>query len=137
MDAAAHTAPTQARRSPEIPSAIVFRRSGEDVAAALVDVLTRLGHQRPLFVFGRASRGMIGQPLLIDIGAQLACRSVDVASAHVDEVQAVRAALTECDVVVGVGGGQTLDVAKYAAHGAGLSFVAVPTQASQDRKSVV
>ena len=117
-----------------IPKALVFRRSSEDVAAALAEVLTGLGVERPLFVFGRASRGMLGQSLLIDVGAQLACRSIDVARAHVDEIAFVREALAEggCDAVLGVGGGQTLDVAKYAAFGAGLPFVAVPTQASHD-----
>jgi hypothetical protein len=50
---------------------------------------------KPLFVFGRASRGMLGRSLMIDLGAQLACRSLDVASAHLDEVEAVRVALQE------------------------------------------
>ena len=137
MDAASETAPVPARRSPEIPQAIVFRRSNEGVAAALVGVLAQLGLQRPLFVFGRASRGMLGRSLLIDLGAQLACRSLDVTSAHVDEVENVRSALRDqpCDVIVGVGGGQTLDVAKYAAFDTGLPFVAVPTQASHDGMS--
>ena len=122
------------RGAPDIPQAIVFRRSSEDVAAALNDVLLGMGADRPLFVFGRSSREMIGRSLLIDLGAQLACRSLDVASAHLDEVAAVQAAVAsgECNAVVGVGGGQTLDVAKYAAFGAQLPFVAVPTQASHD-----
>lgn len=125
------------RRSPEIPQAIVFRRSSEDVAAALYEVIATMNLHKPLFVFGRASRGMLGRSLMIDLGAQLACQSLDVASAHLDEVEAVRAALQEqgCDVVVGVGGGQTLDVAKYAAYDTGLPFIAVPTQASHDGMS--
>lgn len=137
MDAAADIAGPHARRSPEIPQAIVFRRSSEDVAAALFDVIATMNLHKPLFVFGRASRGMLGRSLMIDLGAQMACQALDVASAHLDEVEAVLEALgaQSCDVVVGVGGGQTLDVAKYAAFKAGLPFVAVPTQASHDGMS--
>ena len=137
MDAAADIVPAPARRSPEIPQAIVFRRSSEDVAAALVDVIAALNVDRPLFVFGRTSRGMLGRSLMIDLGAQMACQSLDVASAHLDEVEAVRAAAKAqgCEVIVGVGGGQTLDVAKYAAYDVGRPFIAGPTQASHDGMS--
>jgi glycerol-1-phosphate dehydrogenase [NAD(P)+] len=81
---------------------------------------------------------MIGRSLVIDLGTQLACRAVDVARGTLDEVDLVRQQLDSgggCDVVVGVGGGQTLDVAKFAAFGAGLPFIAVPTQASHDGMS--
>jgi glycerol-1-phosphate dehydrogenase [NAD(P)+] len=41
-------------------------------------------------------------------------------------------AVEHLDVVFAVGGGQVLDTAKYAAFAAGVPFVSVPTQASQD-----
>ena len=37
-----------------------------------------------------------------------------------------------CDVVAGIGGGRSVDVAKMAAHGLGLPFASVPTAASHD-----
>lgn len=121
-------------RAAEIPSAIVFARTDRDVARALAETLSVLEANRPLIAFGRTGRSLIGSSILIDLGPRLACTPVDIASGSIEEAERLRLAVEEsgADVVVGVGGGRTIDVGKLGAFQAGVPFVAVPTQASHD-----
>lgn len=121
-------------RAAEIPSAIVFGRSDRDAARALVDTLGQLEVARPLIAFGQQGRALLGSSLLIDLGPRLACTPVAISGGTVEEAERLRATVEEkgAEAVVAVGGGRTIDVAKYAAFLAGVPFVAVPTQASHD-----
>jgi glycerol-1-phosphate dehydrogenase [NAD(P)+] len=121
-------------RAAEIPSAIVFARSDRDVARALADTLSVIEAQRPLVAFGRNGRALIGSSILIDLGPRLACTPIEISSGSVDEAERLRRLVEEsgADVVVGAGGGRTIDVGKLGAFRAGVPFVAVPTQASHD-----
>jgi len=57
----------------------------------------------------------------------------DVKEASVEEaVRLLGAVPSSCKVLIGVGGGKALDVAKYAASLAGLPYFAVPTSLSND-----
>jgi glycerol-1-phosphate dehydrogenase [NAD(P)+] len=60
--------------------------------------------------------------------------SVTVSSATMDDVEKVKSVAKEvdADVIIGVGGGKAIDVAKYAAHILGKSFVSAPTTPSHD-----
>ena len=121
-------------RAAEIPSAIVFTRSDRDVAKALADTFAQLELHRPLVVFGQRTRALLGSSILIDLGPRLPCTPVAIAGGTVEEAERIRSAVVEAgaDAVVGIGGGRTIDVAKYAAFLAAVPFVAVPTQASHD-----
>jgi|1186.fasta_scaffold13107_3 glycerol-1-phosphate dehydrogenase [NAD(P)+] len=121
-------------RAAEIPSSIVFGRSDRDVAKGLAETLGRLDLAQPLVAFGERGRALLGSSLLIDLGPKLACRPLTITGGTVEEAERLRDTVrdTGADVVVAVGGGRTIDVAKYASHLAGVAFVAVPTQASHD-----
>jgi glycerol-1-phosphate dehydrogenase [NAD(P)+] len=112
----------------------VFARSHRETVRALADALDRLAVRRPLFVFGRESRAMIGRGLTIDCHARRPAGVMEVAGASTRAVRRVREAITagHHDAVVGCGGGQTLDVAKFSAFRAGVPLVSLPTQATHD-----
>lgn len=59
-------------------------------------------------------------------------RVVEEASLEAANEVASEALLDKVDVIVGLGGGKSIDVAKFAAKVAGKSFVSVPTAASHD-----
>ncbi len=94
----------------------------------LAVVLARNGIRRPFLVassYGhRMLRGVVGQ-----IGSAGPGGGATQASAR-STARAARQA--GADAVVAAGGGRCLDVGKLAAAGAGLPFVAVPTQLSHD-----
>lgn len=129
--------PTEGRlapRSAEVPARLVFCHTDDETADALVTTLEQMSAERPLFVFGRSGRALIGRSLLIDCRGQFDCLAVETAGAAVDEVERLERAITEgsADVVVSCGGGQTLDAGKYAAARQDVPFISVPTQATHD-----
>jgi glycerol-1-phosphate dehydrogenase [NAD(P)+] len=121
-------------RTAQIPSALVFAHSHRETVRALADTLDRLAVERPLFVFGTESRALIGRGLTIDCHAHLPAAVLEVAGASMQAVGHVREAIAagRHDAVIGCGGGQTLDVAKFSAFQAGVPLVSVPTQATHD-----
>jgi glycerol-1-phosphate dehydrogenase [NAD(P)+] len=121
-------------RTAQIPSTLVFTHSHRETARALADTLDRLAVRRPLFVFGRESRAVIGRGLTIDCHAHLPAAVVEVAGASMQAVSDVHEAIVEGrhDAVIGCGGGQTLDVAKFSAFRAGVQLISLPTQATHD-----
>jgi glycerol-1-phosphate dehydrogenase [NAD(P)+] len=129
-----HADPRQGTRVAQIPSALLFTQTHKETSRALTTVVERLGGRRPLFVFGRESRARIGSCLIIDCHGHFGSGVVEVAGASLREVARVGdAILTEShDAVIGCGGGQTLDVAKYGAFQAAVPFISVPTQATHD-----
>jgi glycerol-1-phosphate dehydrogenase [NAD(P)+] len=72
--------------------------------------------------------------VIIDCHAQVGGAAVEIGGAYMTEVARVVQAITAArsDSVIGCGGGQTLDAAKYAAFKAGVPFVSLPTQATHD-----
>ncbi len=128
-----HT-PASSARSTEIPRWISFAHSDGELARTLNEILGELGVERPLLVFGRSSREMLGQSLLIDVGTQLDATAVDLHEGTVEEALSLAERLERenLDAVIGVGGGRTLDVAKFVAARGGAPFAALPTQASHD-----
>jgi glycerol-1-phosphate dehydrogenase [NAD(P)+] len=123
-----------ATRTAEVPSALRFTHSDSDTSRAVCDVIDGLGVRRPLFVFGREGAMLIGRSIVIDCHARLSSAVISVGCASLAEVARVAAAIAagRHDAVIGCGGGQTLDVAKYAAFQAAVPFVSLPTQATHD-----
>jgi glycerol-1-phosphate dehydrogenase [NAD(P)+] len=127
-------APRGGTRTAQIPATLVFAYSDRETARALADTLDRLAVGRPLFVFGTESRGVIGRGLTIDCHARSPVAALEVPGASMRATVAVRKAIAagNHDAVIGCGGGQTLDVAKYSASRSGIPFISLPTQATHD-----
>ncbi|NMO15890.1 iron-containing alcohol dehydrogenase family protein [Pyxidicoccus fallax] len=97
--------------------------------------LARAGHRRILLLVSTGLQPALGQRL----EASLARDGIFLAGREeVDEASFEHAATLfsrvppGCEAVVGFGGGRALDVAKYVAFLAGLSYLAVPTSLSND-----
>jgi glycerol-1-phosphate dehydrogenase [NAD(P)+] len=112
----------------EFPQVILFDSSDseDDAAAALRDGVESLGADSPMVVssqHGAQLASLIkGTHVSPDTGANQQW-AAEVGS---------RAHRSGADVIVAVGGGRCLDVAKLAAARAGLKVIAVPTQLSHD-----
>ena len=102
--------------------------SDEDRAAVeLAALLRRNGIQRPFLVGSERGRRLVAAvPFVGVVGRHT---GISQASARAVAKAARRAG---AQAVVAVGGGRCLDVGKLAAAGAGIAFVAIPTQLSHD-----
>ena len=110
-----------------VQGAGVLGRSGE--------LISKIG-KRVMLLWDAPVRGIVGAPLLADLKkAGLTVEDVLFAG---DSTKAEAKRVAEllkssgCDVIMGVGGGKTLDTAKAAAAQAGTKMISVPTVASND-----
>ena len=137
LDARGSLLPTveRAGRPPQLvaaPASPLITVSEADVdedqaALELAALLHSNGIRRPFMVGSDRGRRLVGAIPLVGSADQR--MGVSQASARAIAKAARRAG---ADAVVAVGGGRCLDVGKLAAAGAGLAFVAVPTQLSHD-----
>ncbi|MGH7897784.1 MAG: iron-containing alcohol dehydrogenase family protein, partial [Candidatus Binatia bacterium] len=117
-------------RTIQIP---VFLRIGNRLLDELPAILAEhhLRFQSPIVVATSRSEEIAGRRVAraLDSGS-----SVIVRDNRRQSVDAVRSAAREraADLLVGVGGGTPLDVAKYAAAGERLAFLSIPTSPSND-----
>ena len=110
-----------------VQGAGVLGRSGE--------LISKIG-KRVMVLWDAPVRGIVGAPLLADLKkAGLTVEDVLFAGDST-KAEAKRVAdllkSSGCDVIMGVGGGKTLDTAKAAAAQAGTKMISVPTVASND-----
>jgi glycerol-1-phosphate dehydrogenase [NAD(P)+] len=116
-------------RSIQIP---IFLRIGHELLGEIPALLAEhhLHFRAPLVVSGPHSRTVAGDAVARSVGGPCIVVGTDGA----DSVAKVRAAVRErqADLVIGVGGGTPLDIAKLAAAGERLSFLSVPTTPSND-----
>ena len=109
---------------------------GKDVASLVGETLSRLGfHGAALMVTGEVVLPLAGSKVLESMKAKgMKTETMTVRSSTTEEVKKVEERIREFepDIVVGVGGGKDIDVAKFGSKKAGRSFVSVPTAASHD-----
>lgn len=112
-----------------MPEVFVFDGEGESEAASELELrLRELGSERPYTLASRHGEKLAGH-LSDRPGHEVVPRAADQAWAS-DLGTRVKSA--EADVVIAIGGGRTLDVAKIAAARAGVTIITVPTQLTHD-----
>ncbi len=109
---------------------------GKNVAPSVGETLTRLGFHGPvLVVTGQTVISIAGDTVLESLQhAGLKSSTMLVENATTEQVSRVEAEIrkTKPDIVVGLGGGKDIDVAKLSSMKAATKFVSVPTTASHD-----
>ena len=109
---------------------------GRNVAPLVGETLVRLGFHGPgLIVTGETVNGIAGGIVLESLkAANFRSETMIVQNSTTDQVAKVEHKIREMapDIVVGVGGGKDIDVAKLSSMKAGKSFLSVPTAASHD-----
>ena len=129
--------------SPDPPKAIPVHRIdlprivlvGRGVLSALNGICGELGFHRALIVTGRSTLKVAGEKvqwILANDGIN-SDKSI-VEDAQLETVGRVMedAQRSKAEVLIGVGGGRSIDVAKLAAAKTGCAFISVPTVASHD-----
>jgi glycerol-1-phosphate dehydrogenase [NAD(P)+] len=117
-----------------VPGTIAFCYSDPEIANVLTRMLDGLSATKPLVVFGRTSQALLGPALTSSLGPRVLYETVEVQNEDLAEASRLGEAIAgdAIDAVVGIGGGRTLDISKYAAYQQGVPFIALPTQASHD-----
>ena len=109
---------------------------GTNVAPLVGETLTRLGFHGPtLVVTGEKVLSLAGDTVLDSLRkCNIKTETITVQSSTTEEVSRVEKNVRQMnpDVVVGLGGGKDIDVAKLGSMKAGRSFLSVPTTASHD-----
>lgn len=109
---------------------------GKNVAPAVGETLRRLGFKGPaLIVTGHKVISIVGEIVIDSLkGAGFKSSTIIVENATTDEVSRVQNEIRQVDpdIVVGIGGGKDIDVAKLGSMKSGMRFISVPTAASHD-----
>ncbi|MEM1657541.1 MAG: NAD(P)-dependent glycerol-1-phosphate dehydrogenase [Candidatus Jordarchaeales archaeon] len=117
----------------ELPRKIVV---GRDVIYMVGDVCKKLGLMgSALIVSGPKTSKIAGEKVSTSLyDAKISSQIVIIEESTMKEVEKVRAISKKVrpQLIIGVGGGKSIDVAKLSAHLEGLPFISVPTAASHD-----
>ena len=109
---------------------------GKNVAPSIGETLSRLGFRGPvLVVTGQTVISIAGDTILKSLkNAGLKSSTMLVENATTEQVSRVESEIYNLkpDIVVGLGGGKDIDVAKLSSMKAGTKFASVPTTASHD-----
>ncbi len=109
---------------------------GKNVALSVGETLTRLSFHGPaLVVTGQQVIAIAGDIVLDSLkGAGIKSSTIIVESSTTEEVSRVEGEIHRAkpDIVIGVGGGKDIDVAKLSSMKAATRFLSIPTVASHD-----
>jgi glycerol-1-phosphate dehydrogenase [NAD(P)+] len=117
----------------QLPREVVL---GNGTLELIVPICKKLGFSKSAFVITGVETYMVAGRRVIDSlnDSGISTDHLLVYSPTVEEVNAVKARVKETkpQVILGVGGGTKIDVAKLGAAHQGLPFISVPTTASHD-----
>ena len=108
---------------------------GEKVLKNTCLICNELGFKNALIVTGKTTYNIAGketQEILEERGIKARCTFVESATLETVKVVKEEAMAGGFDVVLGVGGGRNIDVAKLSAAQTGKFFISIPTVASHD-----
>lgn len=108
---------------------------GEEILHRLCSVCSELGLNKALIVTGRTTYNVAGKQAQTFLEeSKIQADHIFVENATLDTVGNVtaKAQEMEADVILGVGGGRNIDVAKLTAYKSNRFFISVPTVASHD-----
>ncbi len=117
----------------DLPKRVVI---GEDVLHTLPDLISDLHLGRRVFIVtGPNIRKVIGESiasLLSDKGFSVELSSVH--NTYIDEVERIKDEVINFRpaLIIGLGGGKSIDTAKYVSSKTGIPFISIPTAASHD-----
>lgn len=117
----------------QLPREVVL---GNGTLELVVPICKKLGFSKSAFVVTGVETYMVAGRRVIDLlnDSGISTDHLLVYSPTVEEVGAVKAKIKETkpQVILGVGGGTKIDVAKLSAAHQGIPFISVPTTASHD-----
>lgn len=116
----------------ELPREVVM---GEGVIKLSGDIMKRMNLKSALLVTGERTYEVAGEDVIDSLKeAGSLIEHLIVKTPTMEEVEKVRGRIREIgpDVVVGVGGGKIIDVAKLSSAKQRIPFISVPTNASHD-----
>lgn len=108
---------------------------GESILDQTSDICREVGAEKALIVTGETTYKVAGKDTarnLVENDIQTECTFVEDATLYtvgevIHEIQEIGA-----DIVLGVGGGRNIDIAKASSARAGIRFISIPTVASHD-----
>ncbi|MHB8170295.1 MAG: iron-containing alcohol dehydrogenase family protein [Thermincolia bacterium] len=118
-----------------IPRYFRLVKGTPEAGRTLVELISKLKAGKPLFIMGNHSSQLLGRPILDHFGWELPRWDELIIDANNRaQVDLVRRRIREegHDLVVGIGSGRVLDVAKYGAALEGVNFLSMPTLLSHD-----
>ena len=123
--------PDRRRHVMRLPEVVVV---GEDLVGGVGEELKRMfGRCRVLLVTGPSVGRLYGERVARSLGGEGFTVITAVArSPSVGEAERILAETGGADIIIGVGGGRPIDIAKYVAYRLGAAFVSVPTSAAHD-----
>ncbi len=116
----------------ELPRLVLV---GEDILPAVGECCSNFGFKKALVVSGSKTYDVAGRSVdkfLMDSGVHVERFIVGIGDVRDVNRIVERVDKLGAEVVVGVGGGRVIDVAKLSSHRAHISFISVPTSASHD-----
>jgi len=117
----------------QLPREVVV---GDETLSLIGDICKRLGFSKSVFVVTGPDTQLVAGRRVIDLlrGKGMDVDHLVVGSSTIWDVRAVEGRIRELkpQVVLGVGGGTKIDVAKLSSARQGIPFISVPTTASHD-----
>jgi glycerol-1-phosphate dehydrogenase [NAD(P)+] len=113
-----------------LPHKILIKRNA---SAEIKELLTemKLGTRCALFC-DDTTRGIVGDKLVKDISSAFTVSVINPGSIDVGAIKKIASSIKSFDFCLGVGGGKTIDICKYASFLAGKPWISFPTIPSHD-----